>query len=417
MQGEEQIGVLIVGAGQAAAELAVALRQEGYDGDVVVVGDETALPYQRPPLSKAYLSGKVGAEALLIRPRQAYEQARIEFRLGQAVESIDRESKTVRFADGSRLHYQKLVLATGGRARRLDLPGSDLRGIYYLRNLADVDGVRTQFRPGRRLVIVGGGYVGLEVAAVAVRAGLQVTVLETAARVLARVTAPEVSGFYQSLHQENGVRILTGVEVGGFAAGECPVGVGAVLCKDGTRIEADFVVVGVGLLPNVELAEAAGLAIDNGIAIDEMGQTSDRDIVAVGDCTNQPNAFYGRRLRLESVPSAIEQARSAAAGLCGKHRRNESVPWFWSDQYELKLQMVGLSEGYERLVVRGSFAQRSFAAFYLLGERIIAADVVGRPADFMIAKRLIAERVPVTAENLADEAQPLKGWLGGAASS
>lgn len=411
MQDQEQVGMLIVGAGQAAAELAVTLRQEGYVDDILVVGDEASLPYQRPPLSKGYLSGKIGPEALLIRPPQAYAQVRVQFCLGQPVEAIDRLEKSVRLADGRVLRYHKLALATGGRARRLDVPGNDLHGIYCLRNLADVDAMRAHFKPGRRLVVIGGGYVGLEVAAVAVRAGVQVTVLETASRVLARVTAPEVSRFYQNLHEENGVQIVTGVEVCGFAPGECPVGVGAVLCRDGVRIDADFVVVGIGLLPNIELAEAAGLSVDNGVVVDEMGRTSDPDIVAVGDCTSQHSAFYGRRLRLESVPSAIEQARSAAAALCAKLRRSESVPWFWSDQYDLKLQMVGLSQGYERMVIRGSFEQRSFAAFYLQGDCVIAADVVGRPADFMVARRLIAERVPVDAAALADETVLLKNLL------
>lgn len=413
---EQQSPIVIVGGGQAAAELAVALRQEGYEGRVLVITDEKSLPYQRPPLSKAYLSGKLAADGLLIRPAATYERARIEFLLGCSVDSIDRTARQVRLADGQLIKYERLALATGGRARRLELPGSDLRGIHYLRGIADVDGMRAQFRPGRKLVVVGGGYVGLEVAAVAAAAGLQVTVLEAASRVLARVTAPEVSAFYQQLHQSRGVRILTGVEVQGFGAGECPVGVGEVLCKNGERIEADFVVVGVGLIANVELAQSAGLEVENGIVTDATGLTADADIVALGDCANQFNPFYGRRLRLESVPSAIEQARCAAATLCGRPKRNASVPWFWSDQYDLKLQMVGLSQGYERVVLRGSFEQRSFAAFYLQDERIIAADVVGRPADFMAAKRLIAERVQVDPEFLVDEGQPLKALLSVASS-
>jgi 3-phenylpropionate/trans-cinnamate dioxygenase ferredoxin reductase subunit len=414
MRGEERVGVVIVGAGQAAGELAVALRQEGYAGRILVVGEEAWLRYQRPPLSKTYLAGTVDTQGILIRPQAAYERAAVDFLLNTRVESIDRVTRKIQLTDGRCVGYERLALATGGRARRLNVPGSDLRGIHYLRNLADVDGIRAQFRPGRKLVVVGGGYVGMEVAAIAVSAGLQVTVLETASRVLARVTAPELSVFYESLHRDKGVRVLTGVEVQGFAPGECPVGVGEVLCKSGERIEADFVIVGIGLVPNVELAQAAGLLVDNGIVTDETGLTQDPDIVAVGDCSNQPSPFYGRRLRLESVPSAIEQARCAAATLCGKPRRNESIPWFWSDQYDLKLQMVGLSEGYERTVVRGSFEQRSFAVFYLQGNRIIAADLVGRPADFMAAKRLIAERLEVEEEWLADDSQPLKALFANA---
>ena len=413
MRCDERAEVVIVGAGQAAGELAVALRQEGCTGRILVIGEEQVLPYQRPPLSKAYLSGKVGPEGLLVRPPAAYEQAHIDFLLGVRVEAIDRQAHRLRLADGRSVGYDRLALPTGGRARRLAIAGSDLHGIHYLRSQADVEAIRPGLRGGRRLVIVGGGYVGLEVAAVAVRMGLQVTVLEAAPRVLARVTAPQVSAFYEALHRDNGVQILTGVEVEGFAGGECPVHVGEVLCKDGRRIEADLVIVGVGLIPNVELAEAAGLEVDNGILIDEHGRTSDADIVALGDCTNHPCLFYDRRLRLESVPSAIDQARTAAATLCGKSRRTESLPWFWSDQYDLKLQMAGLNQGYERMVLRGSFEQRSFTAFYLQGERIIAADVVGRPAEFMLAKRLISERLVVDDALLADEARPLKELLVG----
>lgn len=411
MRCDEQAEIVIVGAGYAASELAVTLRQEGCTGRIMMIGEERPLPYQRPPLSKTYLSGKVDAEGLLIRPATAYEQAHIDCLLGVRVEAIDRELRQVRLADGRRVGYARLALATGGRARRLEIAGSDLHGIHYLRSQADVEAIRPGLRAGRRLVIVGGGYVGLEVAAVAVRMGVQVTVLEAAPRVLARVTAPQISTFYEALHRDNGVEILTGVEVEGFAAGECPVHVGEVLCKDGRRIEADLVIVGVGLIPNVELAEAAGLEVDNGILIDEHGRTSDADIVALGDCTSYPCLFYGRRLRLESVPNAIDQARTAAATLCGKSRRTESLPWFWSDQYDLKLQMAGLNQGYERVVLRGSFERRSFAAFYLQGERVIAADVVGRPADFMQAKRLIAERVMVDDTALADEGRLLKELL------
>lgn len=408
MQCDEEAGVVVVGAGQAAGELAVALRTEGYSGRILVIGDEPSLPYQRPPLSKAYLSGKVDVQGLLVRPSAAYERANVEFLLRSRVERIDRVPRQVCLDDGRRIGYERLALATGGSARRLAIPGSDLGRIHYLRTFTDVDKLREQLSPGRRLVIVGGGYVGLEVAAVAVRAGLQVTVLESAPRVLARVTAPEVSSFYEALHRDNGVEILTGVEVEAFGAGECPVHVGEVLCKDGLRIPADLVIVGVGLVPNTELAEAAGLAVDNGILIDEHGRTSDPDIVALGDCANHRCAFYGRRIRLESVPSAIEQARTAAATLCGKDKRAESLPWFWSDQYDLKLQMAGLAQGYERMVLRGSFALSSFAAFYLKGECVIAADVVARPADFMAAKRLIAERIQVSDAALADDAVPLK---------
>jgi len=408
MQCDDRADVVIVGAGQAAAELALALRVEGFAGTVLVIGEESTLPYQRPPLSKAYLSGKLAPEALLVRPPVAYERANVRFLLGSQVVSIDRQGKYLTLADGRRIAFLKLALSTGGRARRLNVPGGDLRRIHSIRSLGDVDALRNEFCAGRRLVIVGGGYVGLEVAAVAVEVGLKVTVLESASRVLARVTAPAISAFYEALHRDHGVEILTNVEVQGFEPGDCPVHVGAVRCKDGRCVPADLVIVGVGLEPSVELAQEAGLATDNGVLIDEYGRTSDPDIVALGDCANHPCAFYGRRMRLESVPSAVEQARTAAATLCGRYKKAETLPWFWSDQYGLKLQMAGLAQGYERMVLRGSYSARSFAAFYMVSDRLIAADVVGRPADFMQAKRLISERIPVSDAQLADETLRLK---------
>lgn len=407
----QTVGALIVGAGQAAGELAVALRQEGFSGRIAVVGDEPALPYQRPPLSKAYLSGKIEADGLLLRPETAYQQAGVEFMLGRRVTRIDPAGRQAYLDQDETIDFDWLALATGGRARRLTIPGSELSGIHYLRTLSDVRALRKEWQPGARLAVVGGGYVGLEVAAVAVRAGLQVTVLEAASRVLARVTAPEVSGFYEALHRQHGVEILTGVEVEAFAEGACPGRVGELRCKDGRTIEADLVVVGVGLLPNVELAEEAGLAVNNGIVIDERGRTSAPTVVALGDCASQYHPFYNRHLRLESVPSAIEQARNTAALICGKPARATGLPWFWSDQYDLKLQMAGLSLGHDQLIVRGSMEQRAFAAFYLKDGVMISVDTIGRPADFMMAKRLIAARIKVDETLLADESHPLKALL------
>ncbi|MBK5123954.1 FAD-dependent oxidoreductase [Burkholderia sp. R-69980] len=406
--------MVIIGSGQAAGELAAALRQERYDGTLVMVGEEPQLPYQRPPLSKAYLAGKVDSESLHVRPRATFEKAGIELMLGVRVESVDRERRQVILAGGREIEYSTLAFTTGGRPRRLSVPGANHPLVHYLRTIADVDAIRRRMVAGARLVIIGGGYIGLEVASVAVRAGLHVTVLEAAERVLARVTAPEVSAFYEQVHRDAGVEIRTGAAVTSIdgLSGPDDMQSAVVVCGDGTRFEADLIIAGIGLIPNTDVAKQAGLTVDDGIVVDEYARTSDPNIVAAGDCTRHPNRHLGRHVRLESVPNAMEQARVAAATLCGRDKPYHSVPWFWSDQYDLKLQMVGISSGYERLVLRGSLEKRSFAAFYLKDDHILAADFVNRLPDFMVTKRLVAERVLVSAEYLADETRPLKALIG-----
>ena len=406
---------LIVGAGHAAGVCATSIREEGWTGRIVLIGEEPHLPYQRPPLSKAFLSGEATIEQLYLKPQATYDKARIEFMPNTRAERIDRAARTVALSDGREIGYTKLVIATGGHARRLALSGMDLiekqPNFHYLRTLDHVARIRTQFNAGARLVIIGGGYIGLEVAAIAVKRGLRVTVLEALPRVLARVTAPELSAFYERVHREAGVDVRTGTAVSGFVLDASGDAVAAVVCADGSRVPADLVIVGVGLQPATGIAEAAGLAVDNGILVDEHTRTSDPDIFAIGDCTNHPNGLLGRRLRLESVPNAMEQARTAAATLCGKDRVYNSVPWFWSDQYDLKLKMVGLSQGYDELVLRGTPESRSFSAFYLNGGVMLAADTVSRPQEFMLAKRFVAEKIPVRAAELADDSVPLKNLL------
>ncbi|MEK1907815.1 MAG: FAD-dependent oxidoreductase [Pseudomonas sp.] len=404
---------IIIGAGHAGGELAIALRNEGWTGRILLIGEEAHLPYHRPPLSKAYLAGATAASSLSIRPQAAYDKAAVEFVGSAKVVHIDRANKSLQLADGRRLDYDKLAIATGGRPRPLSVPqaaaAERCANFHYLRTLDDVECIRSQFAAGKRLVIVGGGYIGLEVAASAVQQGLQVTVLEALPRVLQRVTAAELSAYYERKHREAGVEIRTGVQVADLElSGDA---VSALLCADGSRVEAELVVVGIGLLANTELAAEAGLDVDNGILVDQHAQTSDPDIYAAGDCTNHPNALLGRRLRLESVPNALEQSRVAAAGMAGKIKAYASVPWFWSDQYELKLKMVGLSEGYEQLVLRGTPDSDSFSAFYLKDGRVLAADTVNRPQDFLAAKRLVAEQIAVTAAQLADDGAPLKELL------
>lgn len=404
---------IIIGAGHAGGELAIALRNEGWEGRILLLGEEAHLPYHRPPLSKAYLAGSVEKSSLAIRPLAAYERANVEFMPGVRVVRIDRANQRLELADGSQLAYDKLAIATGGRPRPLSVPNAAVAercaNFHYLRTLDDVEQIRAQLAAGKRLAIVGGGYIGLEVAASAVAQGLQVTVLEALPRVLQRVTAAELSAYYERKHREAGVDIRTGVQVADLeVTGDA---VTAVLCADGSRLAADLVVVGIGLLANTELAAEAGLQVDNGILVDEHAQTSDPHIYAAGDCTNHPNALLGRRLRLESVPNALEQSRVAAANMAGKAKTYASVPWFWSDQYELKLKMVGLAEGFERLVLRGDPATDSFSAFYLKGDKVLAADTVNRPQDFIAAKRLVAEGIAVTDAQLADDSRPLKELL------
>lgn len=397
--------VVIVGAGQAGSEFAAELRTLGFPGRVVMVGDEAELPYKRPPLSKGYLTGSVTPDQLPIRSAAVHEKNRIEFIAGVSATAIDRAAKTVTLSDGQTIAYTKLALTTGGRARPLPIPGADLGNVLSLRSVADAAAIRERLVEGRSLVIIGGGYIGLEIAAVAVKKGLKVTVLESAPRVLARVTAPEISEFYTRVHREEGVDIKLGVQIAALVGEGAVSGVRLV---DGSIINADAVIVGIGLIPNCELAAAAGLAVDNGIVVDEHGQTSDPDIYSAGDCANRPSALLGGRVRLESVPNAMEQARYAARAIMGQPKAYDELPWFWSDQYELKLQMCGLSSGFDQLVVRGSTANRTFSAFYLKQGKVIAADAVSQLRDFGLMKKLVAARATVPAERLADESVSMK---------
>jgi 3-phenylpropionate/trans-cinnamate dioxygenase ferredoxin reductase subunit len=395
---------LIVGASHAAVQAIDTLRREGHQGPITLVGDEPHLPYNRPPLSKKFLAGELERERLLLRSPQFYEQARVETRLGVRVTAIDRTDRRVRLSDGGELGYEKLLLCVGSRPRRLEVPGHDLGGIHYLRTIADVEAIRDDLAPARRLVVVGAGYVGLEAAASARHLGLDVTVLEMADRPLNRVVAPELSAFYTRRHEREGVRILCNRSVTAFE-GDSRVRV--VVCGD-ERYPADLVIVGVGILPDVSLAAAAGIRCDNGVWVDEQCRTSDPHVFAAGDCTNHPSVRYGRRVRLESVDNAVEQGKTAAANMCGRPARHEHVPWFWSDQYDVKLQIAGLSEGYDRAVVRGDPDSGSFALYYLRQGELLAVDAVSSPKDFMTGKKWIAERRHPDPVKLADAGLDLK---------
>lgn len=399
------MAIVIVGAGHAAGQAAASLRQEGYEDKIVIIGDEAHVPYQRPPLSKAYLAGEQGIERVYLRPEKFYADKNVTVKTDTAVTTIDTAAKTVSTDAGETIAYEHLLIATGGRPRKLNVPGSDLGGIHYLRTIADVDAIRADFAEGKKLVIVGGGYIGLEVASVAVKYGLEVHVLEMEERILQRVTTPAMSAYYHQLHTGRGVHLHTSTTVTGFS-GEGSVS--AVQCGD-ESIPADLVIVGIGIVPNTEIAEAAGIACDNGIVVDDHCRTSAPDVYSAGDCTNHPNPLLDRRLRLESVPNAMEQARVVAANMTGGDKVYASIPWFWSDQYELKLQMVGFSSDGDSHVIRGDMDANEFAVFYLKDGKVVAADAVNSPKEFMICKQLIGKEVDAAA--LADSESDLKALL------
>lgn len=400
---------IIIGASHAAAQLGVSLRQGGWDGGITIIGDEADLPYHRPPLSKDFLSGNKSIDEILIRPASSYETANITLRLGTRVGAIDREAKTVLTEDGEHISYDKLVLTTGARIRRLPVPGEDFDGVYYLRDTNDVRAIKAAVAPGKRAVIIGGGYIGLETAASLRKQGVEVTVLEAMPRILQRVTAPELSSFYKRIHEEEGVVILEGV-----MASEITQAEGGLSVQTGCEKSflADMVIIGIGVIPNTELAEMAGLEIGNGIDVNAFCQTSDPDIYAAGDVTWHYNPIYDRHIRLESVPNATEQAKTVANHLNGKPIAYNSLPWFWSDQFDLKLQIAGLSQDYDDIIVRGALdTGRKFAAFYFKGERLLAVDAVNSPREFMAARMALTKGKTLDKAILADPDGDLKAAL------
>jgi len=382
---------VIVGAGQAAAQAVASLRAEGYGGELVVFGDERHPPYQRPPLSKAYLGGELEADRLELKAAKFYADSHAELRLGTRVARLLPADKAVELADGSRQPYAALLLATGTRARALPVPGAELEGVFSIRGIDDVEAFRAAARPGARLVIIGGGYIGLEVAAKARKLGLEVTLLEAQPRLLARVACRTVSEFARTLHEGHGVTLRTGTGVARLIG---PQRVSGVELADGTVLPADLVLAAVGAVPNAELAAEAGLALDNGVRVDEATRTSAPDIFAAGDVASFPSALYGRRVRLESVQNAIDQAKAAAKAMVGAPVVYDPVPWFWSDQYDVKLQIAGLIDGFTATEVEGDVAAARFAVRYLAGERLLAVCSVNDPRSHMLARRALATPAP-----------------------
>lgn len=397
-------GVVVIGAGQAGASLVSKLRDDGYDGAITLVGDEPVPPYQRPPLSKKYLLGELSAERLYLRPQSYYSEAGIDLRLGTPVTGIDRAAREVHLG-GDRLGYAHLVLATGSVPRRLPAEiGGDLDGVHVVRTLWDVDRMSPGFVPGARLLIVGGGYIGLEAAAVAATRGMSVTLIEMADRILGRVAAPETAAYFRKLHQRHGVDLREGVGLERLSGdGQ----VRAARLGDGTDMAVDMVIAGVGILPDTRLAEAAGLEIDNGVAVDAQGRTSDPAIWAVGDCASFPHD--GARLRLESVPNAIDMAECVAGNIMGAETPYVPRPWFWSDQYDVKLQIAGLNTGYDRIVTRDAGPATSF--WYYRDDRLLAVDAMNDPRAYMVGKRLIEAGKTADPGIVTDASVDLKSLL------
>lgn len=396
--------IVVVGAGQAGAALVAKLRALGHAGPLTLVGDEPVPPYQRPPLSKAYLKGEATRERLFLRPPSFYDVERIELLTGTPASAIDRAGRAVVLADGRRLPYDRLALTTGARPRRLPADrGGDLPGVLVMRALADADALAATVRPGARALIVGGGYIGLEAAAVLAEKGLAVTLVEAAPRILARVAAPATADYFRAVHAAHGVIIR---EADGLdrLTGDAAV-TGAVLA-DGTTIAADLVLVGIGVAPDTRLAADAGLAIDNGIAVDELGQTSDPTIFAAGDAASFPHG--GVRVRLESVPNAIDQAEAVAAAMLGGTEPYVARPWFWSDQYDVKLQIAGLNAGWERTTVRPGARAGSQSVWYWQGGRLLSVDAMNDPRAYMTAKRWIEAGHSPDPAAIADPASDLK---------
>jgi 3-phenylpropionate/trans-cinnamate dioxygenase ferredoxin reductase component len=399
-------GTVIVGTGQAGFQTAASLRAEGYQEPITLIGEEPHIPYQRPPLSKGFALDQQDIESIELRPQKFYQDHRIDLLTGKNVTAMDRATKQVTMKSGGRVPYERLVLAVGARNRMIPVKGAELDGVLYLRSLDEALLVKERLKNAQEIVVIGGGFIGLELAAVACTLGKSVTVLEALPRLMSRVVAPIISEFYQELQSSRGVKILCGATVSEIAGSGGKVR--AVVLSDGTTYPADLVLVGIGVVPNVELARDAGLRISNGIAVDENLQTNDENIFAIGDCAEHPCVFAGARIRLESVQNAADQAQCVAATIAGRRNRYRALPWFWTDQFDIKLQMAGISQGHDRIVTRGDRESRKLSVFYFRENRLVAIDSINRPLDHMIGRKLLAGGVPLTPEQAADENVDLK---------
>jgi len=398
--------VVILGAGHAGGTLAALLRQYGFAGPITMIGEEPIPPYQRPPLSKAWLKGEADADSLALKPLEFYREQAIDFRPGKRALALDRGAKRVRLDDDSEVSYDILVLATGARPIALSLPGAELKGVMFLRTAADAERLKASIGPGKRLAVVGGGYIGLEVAASGRALGAEVVVLEKEARLLARVANPTLSAFFKGYHEARGVTFELGCSVVGFEGRDGHVT--GVRLADGRVVACDAVVVGVGAHPNQEIAAEAGLECARGVVVDLAARTSDPNVFAIGDVTRRPMPIYDRMFRPESVPSALEQAKQAACAITGRPAPAPEAPWNWSDQYDIKLQIAGLPFDADEVVVRGDPASARFAVFHLKGDQLQSVEAINAPPEFMMGKQLILSRRAVDKQKLADPSVSMK---------
>jgi 3-phenylpropionate/trans-cinnamate dioxygenase ferredoxin reductase subunit len=391
--------LVIIGAGQSAIQCINSLKKEGYAGSITMIGEEEHLPYQRPPLSKGFLEDSVNKERLYFKKLDFFTENKIQLKLGTSANKVDLENKLVFLSDDTHLSFDKLVFATGSRVRKLDFPGSNLSSIHYLRGLDDAESIKNDLERSKEVVVIGAGYIGLEVAAIAAKKNVTVSVIEMADRVMNRTVDPQISEYYLKLHQNNGVKFIFNnslEEIKGSKKVE------SVLCSDGSEIKADMVIIGAGIIPNVELADQAGVFCDNGILVDEFGQTNYKNVYACGDCTSHPNKLLNKQLRLESVHNAMEQSKTVAFSVLAKPLEYNQVPWFWSDQYDHKLQIVGLSGEHDNVVMRGNTKDQKFMLFYTKDNQLIAVDAVNNPKEFLICRKLVANKVKIKSEMISD---------------
>ena len=400
--------LVIVGAGQSAIQCITSLRKEDYSGLITLVGEEEHLPYQRPPLSKGFLEDTVSNERLYFKKLEFFIENKVQLKLGTKAEEIDIENNNIHLSDNTKLSFDKLVFATGSNVRKLDFPGKDLNSIHYLRGLDDALSIKKDLQTKQNIVVVGAGYIGLEVAAIAAKQNKSVTVIEMADRVMNRTVDPQISDYYLNLHQKNGVTFKFNTSLKEIVGTNNPE---KVICSDGTEVQADMVIIGAGIMPNVELAENAGLSCDNGIVVNEFGKTDHANIYACGDCTNHPNKLLNKKIRLESVHNAMEQSKTVASSIINKSLAYNQIPWFWSDQYDHKLQIVGLSGDHDKVTMRGDMSEAKFMMFYTKDEKLIAVDAVNNSKEFLICKKLVANKVTIKPDEISNPATNLNDLI------
>tara|TARA_B100001093_G_scaffold83568_2_gene75067 strand:- start:261 stop:1475 length:1215 start_codon:yes stop_codon:yes gene_type:complete len=400
--------LVIVGAGQSAIQCITSLRKEDYSGLITLVGEEEHLPYQRPPLSKGFLEDTVSNERLYFKKLEFFIENKVQLKLGTKAEEIDIENNNIHLSDNTKLSFDKLVFATGSSVRKLDFPGKDLNSIHYLRGLDDALSIKKDLQTKQNIVVVGAGYIGLEVAAIAAKQNKSVTVIEMADRVMNRTVDPQISDYYLNLHQKNGVTFKFNTSLKEIVGTNNPE---KVICSDGTEVQADMVIIGAGIMPNVELAENAGLSCDNGIVVNEFGKTDHANIYACGDCTNHPNKLLNKKIRLESVHNAMEQSKTVASSIINKSLAYNQIPWFWSDQYDHKLQIVGLSGDHDKVTMRGDMSEAKFMMFYTKDEKLIAVDAVNNSKEFLICKKLVANKVTIKPDEISNPATNLNDLI------